>query len=281
MQYLVHTSGNVVRNEKQTYVVTGKNKEEAIEKATDMFAAEHDVIDATVKTSTPKLRAIWSLLSSGLMLFAAFLSILIWTKGHEQYSIRPDLVSGIYALLFYAVYLIRFKGLGTIINSKWTDIISAPLTVFIIAALFKTLISRDVTIPIINKTIPGDVAMLFAIFLSAVGFKLISVLVMLATAIMTLFEITKLSAAMNINGFIFVFCAVFGLLIKAGIEPAFYNMIPAVYSSTRMLGRSFKSDLLEARKEINAIRENVRNRINSHNVASIENNIKDGGDINE
>ena len=43
MRYLVSTSGDVVNNEQQTYVVTAKNKQESIENISNMFASEYNV----------------------------------------------------------------------------------------------------------------------------------------------------------------------------------------------------------------------------------------------
>ena len=279
MQYLVSTKGNIIKNEQQTYVVTAKNKQEAIKNATGLFAAEYEIYDADVSVSTPKARTLWSLLSSLLMCVTVFLSFIKWTFGHERFYIYPDLRSGLLAMLFYATYLIRFKGVKNIPNSNWVDFISCPLTVLTFSALFNTFLYKDFSIPIFNTEVGGLFLLILGIIFSLCGLKPLSILTMIFTCLSAIINFETLSKAMGFWGFVFIFCAIMGLLVKASIEPAFYELFPALLRISNKLTVSFTNDLLEAKEDVNKITSNVKNRI-TVSVKSVENTNDKGDDNN-
>ena len=261
MQYLVSTKGNVVRSEQQTYVVTARNKQEAIENATGLFAAEYEIYDADINVSAPKARTLWSLLSSALMAISVFLSFLTWTIGHERFVIYPDLRSGLLALLFYVVYLARFKGIKNIPHSNWVDFISCPFTVLTFSALFNTFLYKDFSIPIFDTKVGGMFLLMLGIFLSLCGLKPLSVLTMIFTCLSAIVNFETLSKAMGFWGFAFIFCAIMGILIKASIEPSFYEFFPALLKASKKYTLNFKNDLIEAKEDVYRIGSKIKDRV--------------------
>lgn len=270
MQYLVSTSGDVVKNEQQTYVVTAKNKQEAIENASNMFTSEYNVIDSSIRASKPKMRTFWGLLSCVLLAFSVFLTFIKWVDGHASFDIRPNLKTGMIAMIFYGIYLVRFKGLNRIMHSKWTDVLSAPLTVAALSCIFNTFLYKNLSIPIFGSSVDGIQLLVLSLILSAFGFKLVSVIVMTITCFSALVNINLLSSAMGPWGFAFIFCGIVGLLLKASVEPSFYSIFPMILNSTKAISNNYKNDLIEARKEINKIGNSIQNRVGLTSSSSLE-----------
>lgn len=121
MQYLVHTSGEVLNRCTKAYVIKASSKEEAQEIAVRNFDEEFSVAESNIFVK-PYRRTDKAILAYIFMLIPILLSCVNWKNGHETISIQPDYISCFYAILFYSAFIVRFKGIQRTLGS-WIDIV--------------------------------------------------------------------------------------------------------------------------------------------------------------
>lgn len=219
MQYIVYSEGKVVDNKEKTYIISAKTETEARELAKQEFLEQHDVIDGKVYVK-PVVRNRKAIASYVLMLVPILLSYIPWKNGHETIYIHPDLLSCIYAILFYLLYILRFKGFKTMIES-WVDLGYCIVIPFLFSTFVRVLFVSD-KIGIFGFEVDASMLFPIAIVLSLLGVKVMSVLSMGAIFILALFNMTKLNESMGaIWGPAYAICSFVGILLYCSIEPAF------------------------------------------------------------
>ena len=257
MKYLVKTKGNVAKVESQTYIVTAKNKQEAIENATIMFTNEHDVVGNSIMVNKPTERNSWLIISCVLMMIAVILSFIHWVDGHEKIIIAPNLYSGLFSCAFYAVYLYQYRGIDCLQDASVLDFISALLTILTLSCISNVVLYNEITIPIVNWTMSGYEILPIVAFISLLRIPILTVVSFLVIFTCACANISALNKAMGLMGFVLVFFCFSGLLIKTFMEPGFYDMLKDVRGQTIQIANGVKKDVAGVGKELVTISNRI------------------------
>lgn len=225
MQYLVKASGEVLNQQSKAYIVKASSEEEAQLIAKNSFEGDFFNISGEVVTkSYPRNKLAY--LSFVLMGFAIFLSFIGWKTGHDTISIRPNLSSCLYSVFIYSAFVIRIKGIERT-TSSWIDIVLGLLNVLLLASFIQiVVIDSEVSfLGLFNIPINTTYLIAFALLLSWLGLKFISVLCMGLVCILALCNINLLNDAMgSLWGTVYVLCSFFGILTYLRNEPAIYEI---------------------------------------------------------
>lgn len=247
MQYLVYSKGRVVDNKEKAYVIRAESVAEARKIAQDTFAEEYCVVDEDIYTK-PYKRTRNSILTYIFMTVPILLSFINWKSGHDTISISPDYISCIYAFIFYAAYVVRFKGIMRTMGS-WVDIGFCIMFPLLLSTFIRTLMGTTSISVLGMFEIPIDTSVVFpvALILSWFGLKMMSVICITTIGILAIFNITALSESMGaIWGPLYVICAFISILLYCSVEPAIVEGLPHF---GRTLGQGIsnaKQDFVEA-----------------------------------
>ncbi len=263
-QYLVHTSGEVLDRQSKAYVVKASTKEEAQEIAKNNFAEEFYVVDDHIYTK-PYKRSWKAIFAVIFMMIPIVLSLIGWRVGHDTIYIRPDYISCLYALLFYSAFIVRFKGIHRVFETK-IDIVLCVSVILLLSSFIQTLfVTKNISI-LGLKEIPIDtkVLVLIAILLSWFGLKLVSAICMLSVGVLAIFNITVLNTAMgSLVGSTYIICAFIGLLLYISIEPAVIEALPYLKNSVNRGIDYMRRDFIEAGNSARNINQSIKNRKNN------------------
>nr|WP_317283959.1 hypothetical protein [uncultured Sellimonas sp.] len=249
MQYLVHTSGEVINRRDRVYAIQATSKEEAQEFARNKFVEEFDIVNEKIyiKASKRTSRAICSYI---FMMIPIILSFINWKVKHDTVSIQPDFLSCVYAVLLYVAFVVRFKGIQRTTDSV-IDIIFAVLMVLLLSSFIKAMLVTK-TLSILGlKEISINTNIIFpvAIVLSWLGLKLVSAVCMASIGILALFNVASLSTAMgSVWGPVYVLCAFIGIILYLSVEPALVEAFPNWKHSVGYGVNHVKNDFVEAEK---------------------------------
>lgn len=262
MQYLVNTSGDVLNRQSKAYAVKASSKEEALEIAKNNFHEEFYAVDENISVM-PFERTGKAIAAYFLMLIPIALSFISWKNGHDSISIMPDFISSLYAILLYAAFVVRFKGIQRTISS-WIDIAFCIFNVLLISSFIQTiLVTKTINILWIKEiTINTTMILPVAIILSWLGLKIMSSVCIVGVGTFALFNITKLSEAMGpFKGTVFILCAFIGILFYISIEPAFIEALPHFKKSVRSGLNYVRDDMVEAGNSAKSIGSEALNKI--------------------
>lgn len=222
-KYIVKTQGKVFDIQDKAYEIVAQNKNEAEAIAKDRFIEEYPVIDQHLhaKASPISLPTYISIIALIIAILPTFIR---WANGHDIISLRPSFMSCVYALLLYAGYIVRFKGVVNMFQS-WTDLIFCPLLVLLFSSFIQALFTTTTLhffmweLPIDSKTL-----LLLSVALSWLGFRFMSVVCAMLLFILSVGNLFGLDAAMgSIFGPIYVIASFIGLASYMSTEPAFYE----------------------------------------------------------
>ena len=251
MQYLVNTKGEVTIPKVKAYVVNAKTKQEAQIIASEKFAGEFGVPNEYINTN-PHKRTYNSIIACGLMLIPVLLAFFDWTIGHEKYSIQPNAISCIFAVLIYAAFVVKIKGIHRTIGTV-TDIALMATCILLLATCIESLLTyQTFDLVLFDVNVDTRVILVFAVILSWLGLKLVSVVCMGVIFVFAISNIVKLSEAMGKWGIIFILSAFLGVLFYLSVEPAvveagpfykkvIYTGINRVHGDVMDAGQSAKS----------------------------------------
>ena len=241
-KYIVKTQGRVFDVQDKAYEVVARNKNEAETIAKNMFIEEYPVIDAQINTKASGISFATAI--AIVTLIAAILPTFIrWVNGHDVISLRPTMLSCLYAIALYSGYLVRFKGIPNMFHS-WTDAVFCPLLVLLFSSFVQALFSTT-TLKFFGFTLPFDskTLLMVSVLLSWLGFRFMSVVCTVVLFLLSIGNLLGLDAAMgSIFGPIYIICSFIGLVSYMSTEPAFHQ---GVLSFGNNLGRSagqFKND---------------------------------------
>lgn len=256
MHYLVHTSGEIVNRQTKAYVVKASSKEEAQEIARNNFCEEFWVADEYIYTKPYKrnMRMIFAIV---FMLIPILLSFVGWKNGHSTISIMPSYISCLYAVLLYAAFIVRFKGIHRAFETWW-DVLLCVLIVLLLSSFIQTLlVTKNINVLGMNGiSIDTSMVVFIAIILSWCGLKLVSTICMVGVGLLAMFNIMGLSNAMGpIWGPMYVICAFVGVLFYASVEPAIVEALPYIRSSIRSGIGYVKQDVMFAGNTVKNIKE--------------------------
>lgn len=226
MQYLIQVSGDISNKQNKTYVVNSNSLEKAQIIATQNFCDEFTINGDAVLVK-PYKRTIKAIFSFIFMLVPILLSLISWKSGHDSLSISPDYISCLYGVLFYASFVVRFKGIQRTVNS-WIDILFCVFSILLLSSFVKTiLVTKTISLLGLTKiTISTTVILPVAILLSWLGLKIVSLACIAGISIIALFNITTLNEAMGmICGPLYVICSFVGIMLYLSVEPAFIDSL--------------------------------------------------------
>lgn len=153
--------------------------------------------------------------SLGLLLLAAIIGIATYDTGGwfgKEISLRPDLLSGIVALLLISpLYLRRVLVFG---NSLYCYL-SLVLNVMTMAILVQALLGKAAPL-FVNLPMPYLVG--FAIIMSWVGMRPFAILVWALVVVVGFINIQSASEAMGLWGFAFIVLVSLGVIMQININ---------------------------------------------------------------
>lgn len=258
MQYLVSTYGSVVNNKKKTYTIKASSEEEANKIAKSKFNEEYCVVndDVIVKTSARTKNSIFSFI---FLLVPIVLSFVDWKNGHNTISISPDLISCVYAAIFYGSFVVRSKGIQRTFES-WIDIVFCILLVFLLSSYVKAiLVTKTISIFGIKVlSVNTNIFLIGAMILSWLGLKVVGILSIMVVIVCAFINICSLNEAMGLYGALYIICTLVGVLLYLYVEPvvveAFYK-----YKTIIKVGKdNMRKDLLEAGNKVSGLAENIK-----------------------
>ncbi len=266
MQYLVNASGEVLSKQAKAkaYAIKAHSKEEALEIAKNNFIDDYYTIDETISV-IPYRRTRNAVVSYFFMLIPILLSFVRWylPTGHNPISIMPDFISNFFAVLLYAAFLVRFKGIQRTIGS-WIDIVLCVFSVLLTSSFIRIiLVIKPITI-FGKKEISIDTSwiLLVAIVLSWLGLKIMSVVCIVGVGAFAFFNIAQLSEAMGpVWGTVYILCSFMGILFYISIEPAFIEALPYLKKSGRNGLNYLRDDMVKAGNSAICISGEALNKI--------------------
>lgn len=250
MQYLIQVNGDVTERQNKTYVVKSSSIEEAEKIAARNFCNTFNSELSTVSVFSKK-RNFRVYISYVLLFIPIFLSMVDWKIGHETISIRPDLISCLFAIAFYLAFVVRFKGIERTVGT-WVDSGYCILSVLLLASFIK-IVSITETISVFGITeftISSYLILFFSLILSWVGLKLVSLIGIGTIAVMAFYRITVLSQAMGyIWGPVYIISSLMGIMLYLSVEPAYTETVTALKLSAAKISRRMNSDLVVAKAQ--------------------------------
>lgn len=265
MQYVVQVSGEVLDKQNKAYVVKSKTDEEAQLIATQTFCKDFAIESNAVYVKSHK-RTYKAISAFVFMLISILLSFIRWKNGHNTVSISPDYLSCLYGTLIYAAFIVRFKGIQRAVSS-WIDTLFCVFTVLLLSTFVKTiLVTKTICLfGLTDITINTNVILPVAIILSWLGLRIVSLVCMGGIAIIALFNITALNAAMGtIFGPLYIICSFVGIMMYLSVEPAFVETLLQVKNvATRGMHR-LSGDVSNAKTKV----INVKKAISNNNTSN-------------
>lgn len=265
MEYLVHTSGKVSKFHNKTYLVKATSKQEAQEIAKQSFQKEFNCNEIDAETQS-YARTKCATVACILMFIAIVISLLdypyeenflFFFHKQEVFSFAPDMVSTLYAIIFYSIFAIRFKGIKRTVETP-IDIAFATLSILLLSSLFQLILNTE------NFKILGFVeapdpqkVLIITFFSSLFGIKLVSAGCMVFVAFLAVSNFSAANQAMEFWGVIYVMCAFFGIIFSLSVEPAILEAIPQIKNSFANTFKNAERDFLEAKREAKTVIDKI------------------------
>ena len=266
MQYLIQVSGDISNKQNKTYVVNSNSLEKAQIIATQNFCNEFDINGDAVFLK-PYKRTIKAIASFIFMLIPILLSLISWKSGHNSISISPDYISCLYGVLFYASFIVRFKGIQRTVNS-WIDILFCVFSILLLSSFVKTILVTK-TISLLGLTeisINTSVILPVAILLSWLGLKIVSLACIAGISVIALFNITALNEAMGmICGPLYVICSFVGIMLYLSIEPAFIDSLSHFKLASIQGLKYISNDIHQTKNNVISIKSTIQKKNDSEN----------------
>lgn len=271
-QFIVRTDGYVIVPKSKAYALNASSEEEAQFLARNCFAEEFSVYDEKNIYIKSHARTGYAITSFIFLIIAILLSFIPWMKGHDAIWIRPDLLSSIYAILFYSIFVVRFKGIRRTIGS-WIDLGFCVVMVLLMASFIRTILLSPKLSILGVVTIPINTAVLLpiTILLSVIGRKAVSFLCFVGIAILALCNLVSLNIAMGLYGVVYSICSFIGILLYLYVEPATGEFLMFSKRSFSYGKAYIKNDYNGARNEMDAIKQKYHS-VSKNKIDSIKDN---------
>ena len=265
-EYLVHTSGEISTYQNKAYAIRAESQQEAEATARRSFEREFDCIsiETQAQSYTRTKRAVAACI---LMLAAILLSL-----GNYSYikdggwfrkdtvitvALKPEMTSTLFAIVFYSIFVIRFKGIRRVTETK-IDIAFTVLSVLLFSTMFRLILGgENLNLFGLIKLPDPKVAILIAIFASLLGVKLVSVGCMFFVAFAALSNLMNADKAMGLWGVAYIMCSFLGILLCLSVEPAVLEALPQIKNSFVRMGGAAKKELADAKGQTKAIADKL------------------------
>lgn len=259
MQYLVQTKGEVIVPQEKGYIIEAVSQEDALIIAKQNFIEEFQVANEDVQIQSLKNRYKNLIIACVFLFVSVLLSFINWSYGHEIMSIRPNMISTLYAVFLYMAFIIRFKDLKQMLHSL-LDMLTCIFMILILAALIQPLLKVQ-GIPFFIWKIPFDANIMIpiAIVLSWLGLGTISGMIYPIIFVLGICNLIFLNDAMGIWGIVFILSTFLGMLFYISTEPQFYSM-KSYFSLSMKRGMStVKSDMNETGQTAKKLKHSAEN----------------------
>ena len=263
MQFLINASGKTLITQNKSYVDEAKNEQEAEAKAVELFTSEYNLVDDSIviSKSFDKNRTNKLLAAAVLVLISVIISCIrwelepmriLWIVKERSISISPELVSCLYAILFYFVYVVRFKGIQKTVSSV-IDIVMSVLNILLISSFFQIILTANNLhllgfIPL--DFMPTEGLVLIGFIMSIIGLKFVSVTIYSFIAILAISNLHQVSKAMGAWGVVYIMCAFFGILLWLSVEPCVVEMLPKLKRDVISGAKYIKKDFDEVKNQL-------------------------------
>lgn len=242
MQYIVQTKGaiRVVDERVEAYVIDASSQEEAYALAKTRFQETYggEVEELKGKAIPRTFRAILAMILLAIPIAISFWG---WQKtGSEGFWIfakqtvetvnfHPNLLSTLLAVIFFAAFILRYKGVERLMSSK-LDIALSVVVILFIASLFE-LILKEQTIKLLDFISLGNLKpinlLVTAIIMAWFGIRGVSSVMMAIIFFLSIGRLIELQGLMPVwVSLIFVLSSFFGLVLYCLVEPTFYDSLP-------------------------------------------------------
>ncbi len=265
MKYLVNAKGEITQLHNEVYVVKADSEEEAQEIATNRFREEYNSINETVQIrafGSRKRNALLAVLFMSIAVIISFckfgkdfgiLGLTLYTK--EIYLQGGGIMAIILGIVVYSVFIIRLKGIEELTQS-FTDVALCVLSILLFASLFNLALDGEAVLGLNSSTM--YLLLILGAFFSTVKEKLAAVICIFIVMLASLGNIIGYSDAMGIWGIVYIMCAFLGFLFHFSIEPQVLASLPQMGKMLKKHGNNFKSDVVEAGKELNKIKNSAK-----------------------
>lgn len=225
-QFNVTTHGTISVPHSTNYSIVANNEKEAQSIAKNSFEAAFPVVNPDTITfhfSKRKKSLFWVGLI--MLVIALGISFIPWMNGREIFSIRPSLISSIYAIILHAVFVVRIKGISRAFES-WQDIVGSILCIAVISSLFSTISSISIL------GVNSNIIIVVAILLSFFGIKIISLIAYIIALLLALFSLTTINSLMEIYGAVYIIFSYLGILLVLSSDPFAEDIVQNLIEST-------------------------------------------------
>lgn len=249
-QFLVQAGGAVATERDKTYVVNAPSgtEEEAQQIASEMFAEEFRCVGEVYTGKVVKRNGtLWLIL---FMTVAILLSFVGWKKGHSTVSIRPDMISMMYAVLIYSAYVVRVKGIRKMLESI-REIVVCILVLMLFASFVQIFLGTNEfkIFGIELFSFDSKILLLIAFLLSWLGVKFVSVVTLGLVVVCALAKLSIVNEAMGVWGIVYVLSGFIGIILYLKTEPQVVAALPSYRKSLKAQMSYLKNDIFEAGRE--------------------------------
>lgn len=262
MEYLVHTGGEVTTFQNKSYVINAKSEADALEIAKENFGSEFNCEEFSVltQTYTRKKRAVFACI---LMIIAIIIACIPFDSGWwifktKQTFLKPNLESCLWAIGFYSIFVIRFKGIKRTVATP-LDIVMCVLTVLLLSTLFSMLLDAPSVLGL--EVISPVMLLVIACIGSLLGVKLVSAICLSLVIIIAVSNISLASNAMDLWGVVYAMCSFVGVLLYLSVEPSVLEALPQVKKSFSKTLKTVKNDFVEAGEEGKVLTKTIMDKL--------------------
>ena len=263
-RYIVKTQGRVLDYQGKAYEIVAQSPSEAVQIANKQFNEDYPVADNMVYSKATNV-SLLTIISAVSLIAAIIPTFITWTAGHEAISLMPSLLSCGVGLLFYASYLVRFKGITNALSTP-KDILFCILLVLLISSFVQALLA-ETEVKFMFFKIPVDTRTLLfmLICLSWLGMRSVSVVGAVVLLVLSYSNLVGLSGAMKgFFGPLYIIASFIGIVTYIAIEPAFHDGLLDFGNHTVKAAAKFRDDFqytANAAKEAgSSIAQNLRHQ---------------------
>ncbi len=271
MNYLIKTEGEVqeVHIRQDAYVIEANSEEEAQEIAIKKFKKNYNSINEEVslrEMGNKHRNAILAIIFMSIALLISFIpfeterSFLFLIRWTETISLSPELISTLVGTIVYALFVIRFKGIKETMSSA-IDITLCVLSIFLFSSILNLSLLGDEMklfsiIPIPKQVI--YLLLLLGTIFTWMKMKLLGIICIITTTLISVANICVYSEAMGIFGVIYAISAFLGFMYHLSIEPQVLIRLPGIWHSVKKKSANIKEEFVEAGNEIKEVADKIK-----------------------
>ena len=194
---------------------------------------------------------------------------LLFFKWTNEVTIRPGLLSSLFALIFYGILSIR---MNLFRKENWMDGILSSfamlLNVGVIASLFSVFVSKDFSLMGIDYA--GIYILVIGIILTFLSMRTIAGYVFFLFLIIGVIRLISIDIAMGLWGFLYIAMMGISLFLQIPDLKDFSNLLYEFKGATAQIAKRGFEDIEYAGNDFSRKMENVKNKYqNERNIQNI------------